>query len=108
MSPQDILLLKKRHRCEVAYGWLELSAILLSLWSVLLMLTIYVIAPIEGLECAEWAPSFTWASLGVAVMVDVFVCLYWKSIINKGADKRRVQPYKLKLNFVDKNLLCEH
>ena len=108
MSPQDILLFKKRHRCAVAFGWLELIAIMLSLWSVLLILAIYVIAPIEGLECAEWAPHFTWASLVVAVVIDVFTWLYWKSLVNKGADKRTVQPYKINLNFPDRDLLCQH
>ena len=107
MDPQDILLFKRRHRCAVMYGWFQLSAIFLSFWAIGLIFTIYVSAPIAGLECPNWAPNLTWASLGVAVLVEVFAWIYWKNLVNKGADKRRVQPYKIKLNFADKKLLCE-
>ena len=105
MNPNDERLYKQRHRCTVIYGWLQMIAYFLSFWAVGLMLYIYIIWPNDGVEYAEWAPMIGWWLLAVAFIVDVIAWLYWKHLINQGANTRNAEPYKVELEFANRDAL---
>lgn len=108
MNKKDKSLFKQWHTHSIAYMVIGLAALFLTFLLIGSILSDYVIVPLFGQDVEVETDEFIIIKIAVVAVIDIAFLIYKAMLKKKGAASDKAEPYRVKLNFSDKEQILKN